>query len=80
MTDPLYIASPLLPDLEDLNRHLQEIWDCRIVTNHGPQHQRFEAALRDYLQVPTAMAFNNGTTALLTTLRMFIDIIVWIFH
>lgn len=70
MSDPVYVASPLLPDLEQLAPLLEEIWSSKYVTNHGPMHQKLEAALSDHLGVPTAMLFTNGTIALLTALKL----------
>jgi len=70
MNLPLYVSKPLLPDLETLVPQLKEIWASGIVTNNGPLHQKFENALEQYLGTPCAMAFNNGTIALLVALKM----------
>lgn len=48
---------------------LAEIWQSKILTNGGGFHQRLEEELRNYLDVPTAMLFNNGTIALLVALK-----------
>jgi dTDP-4-amino-4,6-dideoxygalactose transaminase len=69
MPRPLYVTRPLLPDLADAQAMLAEIWQTRVLTNGGPLHQRLEAELRSYLDVPTAMLFNNGTIALLVALK-----------
>src|SRR5262245_11682741 len=71
MPRPLYVARPMLPERGQFDQLVNELWHSRILTNHGPFHERLEAALRDHLQVPTAMLFNNGTIALLCALRMF---------
>lgn len=70
MSKPVYVASPLLPDLQELVPLLEEIWSSMYVTNHGPMHQRLEAELSQHLGVPTAMLFTNGTIALLTALKL----------
>lgn len=70
MTRPLYVTRPLLPDLSALQNLLTEIWSLKVVTNGGPLHEKLEAELRRYLDVPTAMLFNNGTIALLVALKL----------
>lgn len=68
---PLYVASPLLPQKEELFEMISDIFDSKYVTNHGPYHNELELKLQDVLNVPTAKLFNNGTIALLTALKMF---------
>lgn len=70
MPRPLYVTQPLLPDLNDMQGMLAEIWQSKILTNGGGLHQRLEEELRQYLDVPTAMLFNNGTIALLVALKL----------
>lgn len=69
MPRPLYVTQPLLPALDDAQQMLAEIWQSKILTNGGGFHQRLEGELRNYLDVPTAMLFNNGTIALLVALK-----------
>ena len=69
MEKSITVTSPLLPDLEDFYRSLQEIWDCKWITNNGSFHQRLEAALCSYLKVPYISLFTNGTLPLLTALQ-----------
>lgn len=69
--NPLYVASPLLPQKEELFEMISDIFDSKYVTNHGPYHNELELKLQDVLDVPTAKLFNNGTIALLTALKMF---------
>lgn len=71
MTRPLYVTQPILPDLDDVQTLLAEIWQTKILTNGGPLHKKLESELESYLGVPTAMLFNNGTTALIVALRLF---------
>ncbi|CAG0986347.1 dTDP-4-amino-4,6-dideoxy-D-glucose transaminase [Flavobacteriales bacterium] len=63
-SDPIYVTRPLLPDLNLLNKKLEEIWSSNWLTNNGPQHQLFERKIREYLKVPQLSLFNNGTIAL----------------
>ncbi len=63
------VTSPLLPDLEELNVMLEEIWDSKWITNNGQFHKKLEAALAEYLKVPYISLFTNGTLPLLTALQ-----------
>ena len=65
----IVVTSPLLPDLDEYTQLLREIWDRRWVTNNGEFHQRFEAALCEYLKVPYISLFTNGTLPLITALQ-----------
>ena len=70
MTDKaITVTAPLLPDLEEFNVFLKEIWDSRWITNNGSFHQRLEDALCEYLKVPYVSLFTNGTLPLLTALQ-----------
>lgn len=63
------VTSPLLPDLEEFNGLLREIWDSKWITNNGSFHKRLESALCEYLKVPYISLFTNGTLPLLTALQ-----------
>ena len=67
--DPVYVTRPLLPPLTALMDRLREVWDSRQLTNIGLQHERLEAALRIYLDVPHLSLFTNGTVGLITAIR-----------
>lgn len=69
LPSPLYVTRPELPPLDRLLPMLEDIWQRGILTNGGPYHERFEAALAAYLGVPFVSLFNNATTALLVALR-----------
>lgn len=69
MSNPITVTSPLLPDLEDFNQYLKEIWDSKWITNNGSFHQRLEKALCEYLKVPYISLFTNGTLPLLTAMQ-----------
>ena len=66
---PVTVTSPLLPDLEDFNELLRQIWNSKWITNNGSFHQQLEAALCEYLKVPYVSLFTNGTLPLLTALQ-----------
>ena len=63
------VTSPLLPDREEFNVLLKEIWESKWITNYGQFHNRLEQALCEYLKVPYISLFTNGTLPLLTALQ-----------
>lgn len=69
MADIITVTSPLLPDLDELQGMLQQIWDKKWITNNGSFHQQLEKELASYLKVPYISLFTNGTLPLLTALQ-----------
>lgn len=67
--DKILVTSPLLPDLQDFNQYLQQIWDSKWITNNGSFHQQLEKALAEYLGVEYISLFTNGTLPLITALQ-----------
>lgn len=63
------VTSPLLPNLDQFNELLKEIWTSKWVTNMGQFHNQLEQALCEYLKVPYISLFTNGTLPLLTALQ-----------
>lgn len=63
------VTSPLLPNLDELNMMLKEIWASKWITNNGQFHQQLEKELAKYLKVPYISLFTNGTLPLLTALQ-----------
>lgn len=63
------VTSPLLPDLDEFNAMLKEIWASKWITNNGQFHKQLEKALAEYLKVPYISLFTNGTLPLLTALQ-----------
>lgn len=63
------VTTPLLPDLDEFQGMLKEIWDSKWITNNGSFHKRLEAALAEYLKVPYVSLFTNGTLPLITALQ-----------
>ena len=66
---PINVTKPYLPDLDELQPLLQEIWDNKILTNAGPLHNRFENELASFLGVRDITLFSNATVALVTVLQ-----------
>ncbi len=63
------VTSPLLPNLDDFHKMLQDIWDSKWITNNGSYHKQLEQALAEYLKVPYVSLFTNGTLPLITALQ-----------
>lgn len=68
-TSQITVTSPLLPNLDEFNTLLKEIWESKWITNNGSFHQKLESALCEYLKVPYLSLFTNGTLPLLTALQ-----------
>ena len=65
----ILVTSPLLPDLKEFNRYLEQIWESKWITNNGSFHQQLEKALAEYLGVEYISLFTNGTLPLITALQ-----------
>lgn len=69
MERKITVTQPLLPNLDEYNLLLKEIWDSKWITNNGTFHKQLEQALKEYLKVPAISLFTNGTLPLLTALQ-----------
>ncbi len=69
MNNTITVTSPLLPNLEELNGLMQDIWNRKWITNMGTYHQELEFALSRYLGVEYLSLFTNGTLPLITALQ-----------
>ena len=67
--DKITVTSPLLPDFNEFNQLLKEIWSSKWITNNGSFHQQLEKELAAYLKVSYISLFTNGTLSLLTALQ-----------
>lgn len=63
------VTSPLLPNLQDFEKCLEDIFQRKWLTNNGHYHQELEKALTEYLKVPYLSLFTNGTLPLITALQ-----------
>lgn len=63
------VTSPLLPNLDDFNEMLKQIWASKWITNNGSFHKQLEKELTAYLKVPYISLFTNGTLPLITALQ-----------
>lgn len=66
---PVYVTSPSLPPLDEFIPYLEKIWESKWLTNNGQFHQKFEAALAEYLGVKYLSFFTNGMIALQTGMQ-----------
>ena len=67
--DQITVTSPLLPNLDEFNEMLRDIWASKWITNNGSFHKHLEAELCNYLKVPYISLFTNGTLPLITALQ-----------
>lgn len=65
----IYVTRPLLPDINDVIKELDDIYNTQWLTNMGIKHKELETELQAELKVPYAQLFNNGTIALLTAIK-----------
>ena len=63
------VTSPLLPNIDDFNEMLKQIWVSKWITNNGSFHKQLEKELATYLKVPYISLFTNGTLPLITALQ-----------
>lgn len=69
MEKMITVTSPLLPDLKEFEKYLEDIWNRKWLTNNGYYHQELEKSLADYLGVKYISLFTNGTLPLITALQ-----------
>lgn len=69
LSNPILVAQPSLPDLEEFVESLKIIWERKWLTNNGSFHQEFERLLAEHLKVPFVSLFSNGTLALISALQ-----------
>lgn len=67
--EKITVTSPLLPNLDDFNKLLKQIWESKWITNMGQFHNQLEKELAEYLHVPYVCLFTNGTLPLMTALQ-----------
>ncbi len=67
--DKIFVTQPLLPDINDFNQLLAEIYESKWLTNMGVKYKMLESELSEVLKVPYVSLFNNGTIALMAALK-----------
>ena len=68
-TSQITVTSPLLPNLDELNELMQDIWNRKWITNAGHYHNVMEQELAKYLGVEYISLFTNGTLPLITAFQ-----------
>ncbi len=58
------VTKPYFPDLTEIKKALDEIWQNEWITNNGPYFQRYEEELRDFFSAEHLLVTTNGTIAL----------------
>lgn len=64
MADKITVTKTFLPPLEEYTKRIEQIWESRHITNHGPFTLELEAKLKEYFGVEYLSFVNNGTIAL----------------
>lgn len=64
LTKPIKITQPLLPDLDDINYMIKEIWESKQLSNNGKMVMQLERDLSSFLNVENLSVYSNGTIAL----------------
>ena len=65
----LFVTSPLLPDLDEFKKSLDEIWQSKWLTNNGKFHVEFEKRLAEFLGIKYISVFTNGTLPLMVAMK-----------
>ena len=58
-----------MPSFEEYCEEIKELWDSRWLTNMGVKHQKLQAELETYMDVPHVTLFTNGHIALETVIE-----------
>ena len=65
----VFVTKPFLPPIEEYVKELQGIWDRKILTNGGPEYEKFKEGLQKYLGIDNISMFTNGHIALETAIK-----------
>ena len=66
---PVYVTRPALPPYADMQKHFENLWKTRVLTNSGPKYQQLEEALKKVFDARHVDLFSNGTLALTLALK-----------
>ena len=58
------VSKPFIPPIQQVYKHLKDIWDSALLTNNGPRLQKLESKLKKSLNTYDVVCVNNGTIAL----------------
>lgn len=65
----VFVTKPFLPPIEEYINELKGIWDRKILTNGGPEYEKFKEGLQKYLEIDNISMFTNGHIALETAIK-----------
>ena len=60
MKDSILVTRSSMPDLDEYVKEISSMWDTHWLTNMGPKHKEFQAALCHYLAVENIELLTNG--------------------
>lgn len=64
MNKAIMVTRSSVPDFDEYVEEIKDIWESRWLTNMGTKHQRLQAELTEYLDVPHLQLLTNGHMAL----------------
>lgn len=62
--DDILVTRPSIPEMKEYIEEIREIWNNCWLTNMGPEHQKFQQKLKEYLNVNNIDLLVNGHMAL----------------
>ena len=62
--DTILVTRSSMPPLEEYVEEIAPLWQSHWLTNMGAEHQKLEAAIKDYLGIDNIALFTNGHSAL----------------
>lgn len=69
MEKKILVTRSSMPELDEFVNEIKEMWDTHWLTNMGPKHKQFQAALCEYMGVENIDLFTNGHMAIELTLQ-----------
>lgn len=63
------VTQSSMPDLEEYIEEIKAIFDTKWLTNMGPEHQKLQKGLEEYLKVKHMTLFSNGHMALYSAIK-----------
>lgn len=64
LCNPVFVSKPLLPDLNELYKMIEQIWMSGQLSNNGNMVKQLESSLSKFLNTAHLSVFSNGTVAL----------------
>lgn len=64
MVDKILVTQSSMPSFEEYTNEIKDIWETHWLTNMGAKHKKFQAELKQYLDVSHVDLLTNGHMAL----------------